>query len=836
MTGEMKEMKSFWYTYTTTCTSSVVVIILIILIHLTQFISCANVSSDDNSQDTIDKEELVYKSFILNSLKGKYLDFQIEEVDHFEQKVRLIRDRIDFTSKYEQVTISERVSGQTSTSTTTHTSHVFSFADKNLFVTIQDEDRTCKVDNSNMQPLFQYGKSWLHPEWLPLNDLHYVGPFLILLILELQPAGSVHGRRLVQSNDDNNRRQPVYEFTFAPNSKWKYVYQFVEDDHDDKVIQQVRLFSVEHDQSILFHTFNFFGWNVFRTGQRQDKWTSMPIGYGCDFKPDDEKQVRKLLTDYGKESTICFDYVYNQDQTSFDFNSFVNSKSQRQSVCIGFDRNHEYVVSDTRQSSGGVEVNEKIELFDLKTGDTFQLDQSSFANRHDYRHHHIDDPINQFDLSNPISVYLHFPQVFHMPHQAKYLGTRNVRGRECDVYEHSVNRRNSASNRKMSTFIITHYYAKTSRLASPLYSVPLQIQVDQFDMRYRNLRQGHVMIQMIDHDTHVHDDLWDKIDFDRCWDDVDCTWFTVRYVMTHEQVKVMQIHSNIFKREFRKTLAISAVRLNKLNIRFNANEIDVQVKLSPPVHPSTYFDIQKSSRLITSNQELITNSLNHCLRTCLQVEINCIAVTFSSSQEICQLLMDERQAKLAKKTSEYRLDVRTRKDKEWFSTYTRKHFESIDTSIFDNRLFLQELKQKIANGNFYFFMFSSIDSMEEPRPTQLVLSSPNGHQNELDERRKFLDTKSFRRQFVDAKLEDTSINSNELVAISGNRLSPIECEHLCRHSLNCFYFSYCSDEASTTTTTTTTLTKCVLLEESDTEKVNKLLKTPAIGCNIYRSE
>ena len=56
----------------------------------------------------------------------------------------------------------------------------------------------------------------------------------------------------------------------------------------------------------------------------------------------------------------------------------------------------------------------------------------------------------QIDFLNPLSVYLDFKEEFHMSNDAKYLGTRTVRGRDSDVNEQSFSFGNKDTNQTSS--------------------------------------------------------------------------------------------------------------------------------------------------------------------------------------------------------------------------------------------------------------------------------------------------------------------------------------------------------------------------------------------------
>ena len=233
------------------------------------------------------------------------------------------------------------------------------------------------------------------------------------------------------------------------------------------------------------------------------------------------------------------------------------------------------------------------------------------------------------------------------------------------------------------------------------------------------------MTQVFDHIKEV---LWNKIDFNQCQpSQSDYTWFMLRFVMNHDDVKAMQSHEAQFRKEFRETLDISALRLAKMVISFGHEEIQVRVKLAQPDEPTKYFRLANDVKLFKSTIGMITASLSHCLLICLQREKSCVAAYFNA-QNICELLIDEEQAKLALQDSAYRVKTDLRAEV-FGKVYVRNYFGTIGPSEFEgasNRRFLKELQRRVDDGKFAFYIFVSVESLKELRPTQLLLNSGDG--------------------------------------------------------------------------------------------------------------
>ena len=461
-----------------TSLKSILLTILVILVQLASFVNA-------DSYDCSNTGQIVYESWISKSVKDKFLDFQIEEVSQYAEQVRIFRNRIDFLSKYEEVIMKEHEKEQTIIS------HKFSFPDKNLLVTVTNQERTCKMDRLGPHSYRKHGNDWLKPEWLPKakkDEQQFVGPFVIFSLLEHpRTLVPIRGRQVQRTRGD----KPVYEFSVCPTSNWKFVFKFVENDARNKVIQQVLRFKVsKNDKEDIFNTYNIFEWKV---RDESELLTFLPVGYDCGQVAKRDKP----LTDYGQQATICFDYVYNYDPSFLLSDEHFSSvqtwsgENEYRSACIGFDRKHEYAMSWIKyydRTSKSIQPRENGQLVDLKTGQSY---------RFHYRFGCLSDGIFRDKLSqhkikftDPLSVFTNFEQVFHLTDEkAKYLGTRTVRDRLCDVYEQSVNLKNE-DIQEMSTFIITHYYPRGLGIAPFAYSVPLQIQVDRFDMKNRLIRQG----------------------------------------------------------------------------------------------------------------------------------------------------------------------------------------------------------------------------------------------------------------------------------------------------------------------------------------------------------
>ena len=223
----------------------------------------------------------------------------------------------------------------------------------------------------------------------------------------------------------------------------------------------------------------------------------------------------------------------------------------------------------------------------------------------------------------------------------------------------------------------------------------------------------------------VSEGLWEKINFGECLQSqLNHTWFMVRYLATHELVKTVRLHEAKFRKEFRDALDISALRLAKLVISFGQEEIDVRVKLAQPSSPERFFRARADHKLIKSTVGLITKSLSRCLRTCLLEQEFCVAATYHI-QGMCELLIDEKQAKLARKYGDYKVQANTEKQS-LFTAYYREYFKPIDSCEFDNQAFLKNLQKRIDEKNFAFYLSISLGTLTQMRPAQLVLNSGDG--------------------------------------------------------------------------------------------------------------
>ena len=221
----------------------------------------------------------------------------------------------------------------------------------------------------------------------------------------------------------------------------------------------------------------------------------------------------------------------------------------------------------------------------------------------------------------------------------------------------------------------------------------------------------------------MKDELWNKIDISRCGslDQEENTWFVLRFLSTHDQVKAIRKHANEFKRQVRETLNISPSRLAKLVVSYGQQQIDVRVKLAQPAEAWNFFRIKQKIKLTTFTSEVIMGTWNGCMRYCLMEEEFCVAVTYTADGK-CQLLLDENQTRLAKDDRNYRVQAETATASRLTSTCYRTRFQTLDSSLLNNRLFLTELQRKVGEGEFSFLMFVS-ETIERLAATQLILSN-----------------------------------------------------------------------------------------------------------------